>query len=46
MLLKKGLVFYEPLPLCPLQGESLSFDPEVSGLKGRVNPSPWQGEGD
>ena len=39
-----------PLPLSPLQGESLSFDPEVSlraertqceaGPKGRVNPSP------
>jgi len=29
-----------PLPLYPLQGESLSFDPEVSGPKGRMNPSP------
>jgi len=36
----------KPHPLSPLQGESLSFDPEVSGPKGRVNPSPLYGEGD
>jgi hypothetical protein len=43
-----------PLPLCPLQGESFSFDtessfdPEVSGPKGRtkcsVNPFPFHVE--
>jgi len=36
-------VFYLT-PFCLLQGESLSFDPEVSGPKGRMNPSPYHVE--